>query len=248
MRTSKFCCSTWVCALLIALVDHLGLDRHVLGQVESGEQRLQRGAVEAPHEFVTQRQVEARLTRVALASRPAAELIVDASRLVPLRAEHVQAADCADLLGLRLDLGLHLGEHLVPRGLVLLGRLDRIEAAFAQSAVGEEVDVAAEHDVGAAACHVGGDRDRVQPAGHGDDAGLLLVELRVEHVVRDPALGQLLRQVLRALDAGGADEGGLPLLEALDEVVDDGDVLGFLGLVDEVGLVGANHLSGWSGC
>ena len=55
----------------------------------------------------------------------------------------------------------------------------------AQPLVGEEVDVAAEHDVGAAAGHVGGDGDRAAPAGLGDDAGLLLVVLGVEHVVRD---------------------------------------------------------------
>ena len=85
-------------------------------------------------------------------------------------------------------LGLDLRQHLVPGGLVLLGRLDRVEALLAQPLVGEEVDVAAEHDVGAAAGHVGGDGDRAAPAGLGDDAGLLLVVLRVEHVVRDAPL------------------------------------------------------------
>ena len=60
--------------------------------------------------------------------------------------------------------------------------------------------------------------------------------------MRDAALGELLRQVLRPLDAGGADQDRLTLLVPLAHVVDDGDVLGFLGLVDQVGLVGADHL------
>ena len=133
------------------------------------------------------------------------------------------------------------GQHLVPRGLVLLGRLDRVEALLAQPLVGEEVDVAAEHDVGTAAGHVGGDGDRAEAAGLGDDVGLLLVELRVEHVVRDAALLELPRQVLGALDAGGTDQHRLTLLVALGDVVDDRDVLGLFGLVDQVGLVGADH-------
>src|SRR3954469_6281277 len=78
---------------------------------------------------------------------------------------------------------------------------------------------------------VGGDRDGATPPRLRDDAGLLLVELRVQHVVRDPPLGELLGQVLRALDTGGADQDRLALLVALDHVVDDGDVLGLFGLV-----------------
>ena len=96
-------------------------------------------------------------------------------------------------LGLRGRLGLDLGQLLVPGGLVLLRGLDRVQAALAQPHVGEEVDVAAQHDVGAAAGHVGGHRDRAAPARLGDDARLLLVVLGVEHVVRDAALLELPR-------------------------------------------------------
>ena len=55
---------------------------------------------------------------------------------------------------------LTCGQHLVPGRLVLVGGLDRVEALLAQPLVGEEVDVAAEHDVGTAAGHVGGHGDR----------------------------------------------------------------------------------------
>ena len=81
--------------------DHLGLDRHVVGQVQPGQQRLERGAVEPAHQLVAERQVEPRLARVALAAGPAAQLVVDAARLVPLGAQHVQAAGLDHLLGLR---------------------------------------------------------------------------------------------------------------------------------------------------
>jgi hypothetical protein len=45
------------------------------------------------------------------------------------------------------------------------------------------VEVAAEHDVGTAAGHVGGDGDGAGLAGAGDDAGLALVLLGVQHLV-----------------------------------------------------------------
>ncbi len=80
-----------------------------------------------------------------------------------------------------------------------------------------------------------------QPAGLGDDARLLLVVLRVQHVVRDAALLELPRQVLRPLDAGRSDQDRLTLLVAFGDVVDDRDVLGLFGLVDQVGLVRAEH-------
>ena len=47
-------------------------------------------------------------------------------------------------------------------------------------------DAGAQLDVGAAARHVGGDRDRAALAGARDDFGFLLVILRVEHRVEDP--------------------------------------------------------------
>ncbi len=46
--------------------DHLVLDRHVVGQAHGGHDALDHGGVEAPHQLVAQRQVEARLTRVTL--------------------------------------------------------------------------------------------------------------------------------------------------------------------------------------
>ncbi len=139
--------------------DHLGLDRHVVGQVQPGQQRFQRRAVEPPHQLVGERQVEPRLTGIALAAGAAAQLVVDATRLVALGTEHVETARLDDFLGLVGGFGLDRRQHLVPGRLVLVGGFDRVQALVAQALVGQEVDVAAEHDVGTAAGHVGGHGD-----------------------------------------------------------------------------------------
>ncbi|CAM3719812.1 NAD-specific glutamate dehydrogenase [Tsukamurella strandjordii] len=221
--------------------DELVVDRHVVGQVDAVHPRLDLRAVEAPHQLVAQREVEAGLARIALAAGAAAQLVVDAPRLVPLGAQHVQAAGFAHVLGVGLGLLLDLLDGLVPRRLVLLRRGHRVEAALAQLQVGDDVGVAAQHHVGAAAGHVGGHRDRAGRARLGDDRRLLLVELRVEHGVRDLPLLQLPRQVLRPLHRGGTDQHRLARLVPLGDVVDDRRELRLLGLVDEVGLVLADH-------
>ena len=158
-----------------------------------------------------------------------------------LGAQHVEPTHRDDVLGLRVGLALDRRQLVMPSSFVLIRSLHRVQAAIAQAQIGEEVHVAAQHHVGAAAGHVGGHGDGAATPRLGHDGGFLLVELGVEHVVRHTALGQLSRQVLRALDAGGADQHRLTGLVALGDVVDDRDVLGFLGLVDQVGLVGANH-------
>jgi hypothetical protein len=48
------------------------------------------------HQVVVERDVEAARPLVALAARPPAQLVVDATRLVPLRADHVQPAQVLD--------------------------------------------------------------------------------------------------------------------------------------------------------
>ena len=48
---------------------------------------------EQPHQVVFERQEEVRRARIALAAGAAAQLAVDAPRLVPLGADDVQAAD-----------------------------------------------------------------------------------------------------------------------------------------------------------
>ena len=126
------------------------------------------------------------------------------------------------------DLRLDLLDHRGPGGLVGVAVLE-VEALLAQLSVGEEVDRPAEHDVGTATGHVGGHRDGALVARHRHDLGLVGVLLGVEDRVRDTALLQLPGQVLGLLDRDRADQDRLALLVPLDDVLDDGVVLGLLG-------------------
>jgi hypothetical protein len=104
------------------------------------------------------------------------------------------------------------------------------------------LDVAAQHDVGAAARHVGGDGDHLRPAGLGDDLRLARVLLGVQHLVRQLFLAQHRRQKLGVLDRGGAHQHRLAALVAGADLADDRRVLLLQRAVDEVETVRADHL------
>ena len=174
----------------------LVFDRLDLELVHQPADAVGRGA-EHPHQVVLERDEEPARARVALASGPASELVVDAAGLVPLGADDVEAAG----------------------------------AGHART----------EHDVGAAAGHVGGDRDLAGPARLGDDRGLPLVLLGVEHVVGDASLLEQAREALRLLYRNRADEHRAALLHRLRDLVDNCVELRLLGLVDHVRVVGPHH-------
>src|SRR6266571_4488637 len=117
--------------------------------------------------------------------------------------------------------------------LVALGA-DDVQAPHVRHALTED-------DVGAAAGHVGGDGHAPGLARLGDDRGLALVLLGVEHVVLETAAFEHLRQPLRLLHRHGADENRPALVVHLHDLVDHGLELRLLGLVDHVGLVAADH-------
>ena len=192
----------------------LVLDRDVVGDLHRLQDPVDPVGLEQPHQVVLERQVEPGLARVALPAGPAAELVVDPPRLVALGADDVQATDVVDLVVLGLDLLLHLLVHGGPGRLVLVDVLDRVETLPAQLLVGEELDRAAEHDVGASTGHVGGDRDGTAPTGLGDDVRLVGVVLRVQHGVRDAAALEQPGQRLGLLDRHGADQDRLALRRA----------------------------------
>jgi hypothetical protein len=79
------------------------------------------------------------------------------------------------------------------------------------------LDVAAQHDVGAAAGHVGGDGDHLRTAGLRHDLGFARVLLGVEHLVRQLFLVQQVRQI-RSLDRGRAHQHRLAALVAVADV------------------------------
>ncbi len=221
--------------------DDLRFDRHVLGNVEPVHDALDGRGVEQPHEVVAQRQVEPGFPAVALATGSSAQLVVDATGLVAFGAQDVEPAECQDLLVLGADRRASLLQRLRPGRFVVLRGVDRAQAALTQFYLGEELGVAAEHDVGTAPGHVGGDGHRAPAPRLGDDRGFPLVLLGVEHLVLHTTLGQLLGQVFRLRHTGRADKHRLAPVVALGDVVDDRTELGDLGLVHDVGLVGPDH-------
>src|SRR5438132_10599716 len=77
-----------------------------------------------------------------------------------------------------------------------------------------------EHDVAAAARHVGGDRDRAGLPGFGDDGRLPLVLLGVQHVVLEPAPLEHLGKPFGLLDRDSANKHRTTELVHFDDLVD----------------------------
>ena len=80
---------------LDGLGDHAVLDRHAFFHAEPLHQARDAVGAEDAHQVVFERQVEARGAGVALTAGAAAQLVVDAPRLVALGADDVQAAQRA---------------------------------------------------------------------------------------------------------------------------------------------------------
>ena len=112
-----------------------------------------------------------------------------------------------------------------------------VKAGLAQVGLGHELGVAAEDDVGASAGHVGRDSDRAELARLRDDLRLLLMVLGVEHRMRYAALFQQRRDIFALLDGHRADQHGLPLFVAGDDLLDNGAVLARVVFIHDVGVV-----------
>ena len=122
---------------------------------------------------------------VPMMCRPPSSLTSCAFGLHASRAARSRVTSCVPLV-LR---------HVEPRGVFVL-----------QLGPGHRLGVAAEDDVGAAAGHVRGDGHGALAAGLGDDLGLALVVLGVEHLVLDAALVEQAGEPLALLDRHGADQ------------------------------------------
>ena len=207
LRISKFCCSTWVCALRMALVTMPASIGTSSGRRNRFMIDSTMPAVEPAHQLVAQGQVEPRLARVALPAGAAAQLVVDAPRLVPLGAQHVQPARLADLLGLGGDLLAHLARRRRPRPPRTPrgsppgpGPRPRSSTSARNSGLPPSM-----MSVPRPAMLVATVTAPARPA-CATIVRLALVLLGVEHLVRHLQLHQQLRQVLRLLHAGGADQ------------------------------------------
>ena len=89
---SKLRASTLRCAPSIDARDDAGLDGLAVGHLQPLHDRAHAVAGEDAHQRIVERQVEARRARVALAAGAAAQLVVDAARLVALGGDDAQAA------------------------------------------------------------------------------------------------------------------------------------------------------------
>ena len=101
---------------------HRVLDRLALGHLQHHHDAVDALAGEDAQQRVLERHVEARAARVALAAGAAAQLVVDAARLVALGADDVQAARLHHLVVQRLPLAAQL---LDARSLFVGGRASR---------------------------------------------------------------------------------------------------------------------------
>ena len=137
------------------------------------------------HERVLEGQVEARRAGVALAAGAAAQLVVDAARVVALGADDVQAARRHDLVVLDAASSCAFASAVV---VDLRRRLGGVDALLVERAAeARPVGVAAQLDVRAAAGHVGRDGHGAAAPRLGHDRRFLLVELGVEDLVPDAA-------------------------------------------------------------
>ena len=185
--------------------DELVLDGHIFFKAQRVHEILHPLAAENAHQVVLQREEEPGRAGVALTAGTAAELVVDAAGLVALGADDEKAAGLPDLLRLLGDDGLMLG-HFLSEQLPGIQNLLVVGVSVAggvhddlfgvtglhQVSSGQILGVAAQHDIGTTAGHVGSHGDRTQLTGLSHDLSFLLVVLGVQQVVLDALPGQQL--------------------------------------------------------
>ena len=89
----------------------------------------------------------------------------------------------------------------------------------------QELRVAAQHNIGTAASHIGSNGHGAQLAGLGHDAGLMLVVLSIEDIMGDTLLPQQLGQLLRFLNRNSTHQHWLPPVVAVLNLFHDGTEL-----------------------
>ena len=222
-----------------ALGDQAGFDRHVLLHAELEHERLHAVPAENPHQVVLQGEVEARLARIALPPGPTAQLVVDAARLVPLGAEHVEAAKLDHLVVLGVGLHTIFRERLLPH-IPVVGMV-RGDALPPQVLASQELGIAAQQDVGAATGHVGRNGDGTLATRLSDDPSFALVVLGVEHLVRHSPPLEHAGEQLGLLNGDRADQHGLAELLAFLDVRNGVAPLLLHRAVDDVVVLGPDH-------
>ena len=228
----------------------LGFDGHCFIHAHAVHHRLQTLPAEQPHQVVLQRDDKFGHTGVALTAGAAAQLVIDAAAFMPLGAQDVKAAGLTHLFRLGGDLLFVLGQQLLeaPAGgqdlLILrfavggcLVQQVLLHALAAQGVLGQILGVAAQHDIGAAARHVGGNGDRPGLTGLCDDLRLLFVVLGVQHLVGNAAGLQHLAEHFGFFDGGGTHQNGLLPAVAFRDDIQNGGIFAPLRLIHGVGQI-----------
>ena len=229
---------------------HLCVNGRVLVNAETVHHIHDPLGAEQAHDVVLQREEKPCFAGVALASRTAAELIVDSPGLMPLRTDDKQAARCAHLLGLLRDLrpvpceGLlelltHRENFRVLRFSVGIGLRNQLlrQVLPAQLRQRQILRVAAQHDIRATAGHVRGDGHGAQLARLRHDLRLAFMVLRVQNRVLHAFALQQFRQQLGFLDGNRTNQHRLPLLVAALDLLDDRAELAGLSFIYNVVMV-----------
>ena len=184
-------------------------------------------------------------------------LLGGARRAGALKGLNVGLLDLVDLRGVELAaqkpreaLGGNLGRIVGKKHLLdCLGV--ELEAEPAHFFASKLLGVAAKQDIGTTASHVRRDGNSALATRLGNDLRLTLVELGVEDVVLDSALGKNARELLGILDGDGTDQARLTLGVTLLDVGGNGSELCVDRAVHEIvmihsldRLIGRDHLNG----
>ena len=247
------------------------LDRHAFFHPELLHQARDAVRPEDAHQVVLERQVEAGRTGIALAAGAAAQLVVDPAGLVALGGKDVQTVQADDFVVLPVG---ELLEMLEDSFVVALRHaIERVEVKEVHELIvvdepflalrepfgnllgerllpGHELGIPPEQDVGAAARHVRGNRDRPPATGLGDELGFLRVVLRVQDdmFVRAPARrGAALqsppvehrRELFGLFNRHRADENGPAIRMLVEDFGDDRVPFLLLGAVHEIRVLDA---------
>ena len=232
----------------------LVVDGLILGHAQRIDDASHTLGAEQAHQVVLHGQVEGAFAGVALTAGAAAELIVNAAAFVALGAQNAQAAGLAYQLGIGLGVHFMLGQLLMEQGAGFQHQLiggDAVAAGFrddlvviaglGQVVLGHVFGVAAQHNVGTTACHIGGDGNTAGTAGLGYDAGFFFVVLGVQHLMGNALPLQHGRQQFALFNGYGTYQNRLFFGVAFLNLADDGHVLAPLGTEDLVFVVKADH-------
>jgi hypothetical protein len=145
-------------------------------EAEPLQDRVHALRTEDTHQIILQAQKEFGGAGIALAPRPAAQLIVDTPALVALGAENEKTAAAMT----RFLSSATFGADIVRPARFFVRILD-----VGKLELDAHVGIAAELNVGAAARHVGSDSHRARTARLRDDISFLLMVARIQHVMRN---------------------------------------------------------------